>query len=187
MRRFLHKNKNGFTLVEVIVVVTILAVMAAIFMPSLTGYIDTVREKQAINEANTMLVNLQAYISETYASVEVPPNEVEDDGMPKTIERYIADHLFGDGVPSGESDPTNELNQFYDEYMPEDIRYTVIPNSRLARISAGVLEGRAEQVKINSSGIVTFFKFKNSLNTYEIIYTFDGTKPQFGAKKLPVA
>ena len=34
-----HK-KNGFTLVELIVVLVILAVLAALLVPALTGYID---------------------------------------------------------------------------------------------------------------------------------------------------
>lgn len=39
-----HK-KNGFTLVELIVVLVILAVLAALLVPALTGYIDKARKK----------------------------------------------------------------------------------------------------------------------------------------------
>lgn len=38
-----HK-KNGFTLVELIVVLVILAVLAALLVPALTGYIDKARK-----------------------------------------------------------------------------------------------------------------------------------------------
>ena len=44
--RFMPKNnkKRGFTLVELIVVLVILAVLAALLIPSLTGYIDKARK-----------------------------------------------------------------------------------------------------------------------------------------------
>ena len=42
-----QKNKQGFTLVELIVVLVILAILAALLVPALTGYIDRAREKEA--------------------------------------------------------------------------------------------------------------------------------------------
>ena len=42
-----HK-KNGFTLVELIVVLVILAVLAALLVPALTGYIDKARKSQVM-------------------------------------------------------------------------------------------------------------------------------------------
>ncbi len=43
-------NKKGFTLIELIVVIAILAILAAILIPSLTGYLD--KANQAKNLAN---------------------------------------------------------------------------------------------------------------------------------------
>ena len=40
------KNKQGFTLVELIVVLVILAILTALLVPALTGYIDRAREKK---------------------------------------------------------------------------------------------------------------------------------------------
>ena len=39
-----QKNKQGFTLVELIVVLVILAILAALLVPALTGYIDRAKE-----------------------------------------------------------------------------------------------------------------------------------------------
>ncbi len=46
----MNKNKKGFTLVELIVVISILAVLALILVPSIIGY--TAKAKQAVGEAN---------------------------------------------------------------------------------------------------------------------------------------
>lgn len=46
-----QKNKQGFTLVELIVVLVILAILAALLVPALTGYIDRAKEKKVTAEA----------------------------------------------------------------------------------------------------------------------------------------
>lgn len=61
-------NKNGFTLVEVIVVLVILAILAAILIPSLTGYIDKANEKVSIAECRSAVLAAQTLASEGYGS-----------------------------------------------------------------------------------------------------------------------
>ena len=48
-----HK-KNGFTLVELIVVLVILAILAALLVPALTGYGDKARKSQVIAETRML-------------------------------------------------------------------------------------------------------------------------------------
>ena len=59
-------HKNGFTLVEVIVILVILAVLAAIMIPAMTGWIDKAKQKSAIVGCRTCVVAAQTLASEAY-------------------------------------------------------------------------------------------------------------------------
>lgn len=48
-------NRSGFTLVEAITTLVILAIVAAVAIPSLVGYIDSSREKVAVEECHTVV------------------------------------------------------------------------------------------------------------------------------------
>ena len=64
----MKNKKKGFTLVELIVVLAILAILAAMLVPALTGYIDKANEKKIVATARQYYIAAQATASDAYAA-----------------------------------------------------------------------------------------------------------------------
>ncbi len=61
------KNNKGFTLVEIIVVLVILAILAAATIPSMLGFVEQARAKSLTAEARAVYVAAQAVVTEKLA------------------------------------------------------------------------------------------------------------------------
>ena len=62
-----EKTNVDSRIVELIVVLTILAILAALLIPALTGYIDKAKQKALISETKEIWTASQAAMSECYA------------------------------------------------------------------------------------------------------------------------
>jgi type IV pilus assembly protein PilA len=98
------KDKKGFTLVEVIVVLVILAILMAIAVPALTGYIGKARDKAAEAEGKTVLTAVQTYVTEKGITSETGLADNED--AIADISYLIGEELTGDSTVTTEATKT---------------------------------------------------------------------------------
>lgn len=113
---FRRSVDRGFTLVELIITVTVLVILAALLIPSLVGWIDRSRGKSYAVEARAVYLAAQTIESEHYDGTVTPYSPVRlcvlGSGDPED-ESYINEIRKLSGVdvqmikiiPSGGSDP----------------------------------------------------------------------------------
>lgn len=66
IRKTHHKCRQAFTLAELIVVLVILAILGAILVPALTGYVKRAKKSKYIPEVDAFRTAAQAIVSECY-------------------------------------------------------------------------------------------------------------------------
>lgn len=112
-------NKKGFTLVEVIVVLVILAILMAIAIPALTGYIDKANERNVLAEGYhirnalqttaTMAYGDGATIAASYTGTSTVPGSTET--FTAAVDKLIG-QAMGGSITSITLEPNGALTAF---------------------------------------------------------------------------
>jgi len=105
-----NSKKNGFTLIELIVVIAIIGVLAAILVPAMMGYIKKSRRSSDISSAKTIYDSVMATIADNDEAEESLSMQSEKD-IPVTVKYGGAEEKYTlsvacakDGVKNGGGD-----------------------------------------------------------------------------------
>ncbi|MEA4923337.1 MAG: prepilin-type N-terminal cleavage/methylation domain-containing protein [Eubacteriaceae bacterium] len=151
-----RERAGGFTLIEVVVVLVILAVTAAILIPSFSAYIEKSREKATISEARVCVVSAQTYASENYGT----DSSVGDSATAAEISS-IADLAETDGMISSIAFKSSQVQKLI--YTSKN-KITVIYENGKYKVASSGTGGWSDFSGLNADAS-TFADAENNLNT----------------------
>lgn len=105
-------SKKGFTLIELVVVIAILAVLAAILIPSITGYIT---EAEVARDR----ANVRSYYSEVALAKATDP-DAEDDDLPDAPTGVTCSDLTLEGFTCTVNGRTFTVTDSFSEFTSEE-------------------------------------------------------------------
>ncbi len=113
-----NNEKSGFTLIELIIVIAIIAILSAVALPRLSGYVDTAKESTYINTADVVYKGITAFMAATpdfetnYQKYTTTDKFDYGDGLTYLKPEYIEPFL--QGIPEVTDD---EMAYLYDGYV----------------------------------------------------------------------
>lgn len=103
-------NLKGFTLVELIVVLVILAILATFTIPAMLGFVEDAREKAAIAEAR-----------EVYVAGQAAATEIGKNGNGGILEDKMVDYLQQDIGLDSDKDIARQQIAIFDSNSSSDL------------------------------------------------------------------
>lgn len=91
------QNKGGFTLVEMLAVLVIIAVLAAAAVPSMSGFIKDAQKKSYTVQARAVLVAAQTVATE-YTQIDGEPDDMRKQIVELIGDNYITEDTIGEIV-----------------------------------------------------------------------------------------
>lgn len=79
------RKKKGFTLIELMAVIAIIAILAAVLVPTVSGYINRSKKTAVITQVRNVVSAVETYNATATTSIDVTPAKFENDFTDNTV------------------------------------------------------------------------------------------------------
>jgi type IV pilus assembly protein PilA len=138
-----YKNNDGFTLVELLVVVIIIGILSAISLPAYLSLTASAKQAEARTNMNAIMTSQQLWIDSKTAGI-----------YPTSLDQLAL------GVVKGSTKQDNVSSSVYN--------YSIADDAAVNQMSAGA-EPKDPKLKAYSSGIRSFFNAANNSTWYSVL------------------
>ena len=132
MFKLLNKKKNnkGFTLVELVIVIAILAILVGILAPQYTKYVEKSRKTADVDNMDELIKAVQVYAIDgaTYGTSNLAKNAF-DEYVPNWENIRLKGTRWGDKDPAIKLKVDTEGGVTIEEYTPDELKNYMVTGS----------------------------------------------------------